>query len=181
MGLNRSWPLPYAESAQKVLDAAPEWVLAEHGGPFEFNAEDFRRRVQWGKVSAKAADVLCVSGDHRVDWDPHRVHVEPLIHKAKAGATLKAKLVATNPTARRQKLSVTLECRGLLTDVSFPLAPTADPAYDLYPRSGKTLSVDVTLRLSEKIAAGRHIFALRVMEGDRTDGSDAFLAVDVER
>ena len=38
MGLNRSWPLYYAASAQKVLDAAPAWVLAEHGGPFEFNA-----------------------------------------------------------------------------------------------------------------------------------------------
>ena len=39
-------PLPYAASAQKVLNASPDWVLAEHGGPFEFNAEDFRRRVR---------------------------------------------------------------------------------------------------------------------------------------
>src|SRR5919109_3743322 len=59
MGLNRSWPLPYAASAQKVLDAAPDWVLAEHGGAMEFSAEDFRRRVRWGKVSAVAADALC--------------------------------------------------------------------------------------------------------------------------
>jgi glyoxylase-like metal-dependent hydrolase (beta-lactamase superfamily II) len=43
MGLNRSSPPMYAASAQKVLDAAPEWVVAEHGGPFEFSAEDFRR------------------------------------------------------------------------------------------------------------------------------------------
>src|SRR5579885_649071 len=50
MGLNRSWPLPYAASAQKVLDAAPDWVLAEHGGPFEFDREDWRRRVAWGKA-----------------------------------------------------------------------------------------------------------------------------------
>src|SRR5262249_7810134 len=32
MGLNRSFPLPYAASAKKVLDVSPEWVLAEHGG-----------------------------------------------------------------------------------------------------------------------------------------------------
>jgi len=70
MGLNRSHPLLYAASAQKVLDAKPEWVLAEHGGAFEFNAEDFRRRVDWGKVSAKAADTLCVSGSLLHDWDP---------------------------------------------------------------------------------------------------------------
>ena len=93
MGLNRSWPLPYAESAQKVLEAAPDWVLAEHGGPFEFNAEDFRRRVAWGKESAKAADALCPSGDHRIDWNPHRVHIEPLVHKAKRGDTIEATLV----------------------------------------------------------------------------------------
>src|SRR5262249_61921122 len=72
MGLNRSYPLPYADSARKVLDAAPDWVLAEHGGAFEFNAEDFRRRIEWGKVSAAAADALCVSGRHPHDREPHR-------------------------------------------------------------------------------------------------------------
>ncbi|MGL4423400.1 MAG: MBL fold metallo-hydrolase, partial [Gemmataceae bacterium] len=36
MGLNRSFPGAYAESAQAVLDAKPDWILAEHGGPFEF-------------------------------------------------------------------------------------------------------------------------------------------------
>jgi hypothetical protein len=30
------------------------------------------------------------------------------------------------------------------------------------------------------MAAGRNVFALRVLEGDITDGSDAFVAVDVE-
>ena len=58
MGLNRSFPLPYAASAKKALDLAPEWVLAEHGGPYEFNAEDFRRRVKWGEASAVAADAI---------------------------------------------------------------------------------------------------------------------------
>src|SRR5262249_43072625 len=64
MGLNRSFPLVYAASAQKVLDVEPDWVLAEHGSAMEFSAEDFRRRVEWGKAAAKAADALCVSGDH---------------------------------------------------------------------------------------------------------------------
>jgi hypothetical protein len=35
--------------------------------------------------------------------------------------------------------------------------------------------------LGEELSAGRHIFALRIEEGKRTDPSDAFLAVDVER
>jgi glyoxylase-like metal-dependent hydrolase (beta-lactamase superfamily II) len=170
MGLNRSWPLPYAESAQKVLDAAPDWVLAEHGGPFEFSAEDFRRRVQWGKVSAQAADAISPSGNHRVDWDPHRVRVEPLVHKAKAGATLKATLVATNPSARGQKLSVELEGRG----------KTQDQAWDVEVAAGATVRREIALRLDEKLPAGRHVFTLRVTEGSRVDGCDAFVAVDVE-
>ena len=82
MGLNRSFPLPYAASAKKVLEIGPEWVLAEHGGPFEFNAEDFKRRVTWGEASAKAADAISISGNHRRDWDPHRITVEPVIVKA---------------------------------------------------------------------------------------------------
>jgi glyoxylase-like metal-dependent hydrolase (beta-lactamase superfamily II) len=170
MGLNRSFPLPYADSAQTVLDARPDWVLAEHGGAMEFSAEDFRRRVEWGKVSAKAADAICVSGNHRHDWNPHRVHVEPLVQKAKPGAMLKGLLVAENPLARRGKLTVALEGRGLAQDQTWELDLTGPP----------TTRLEIALRLGDKVPAGRHVFALRVTDGDQVDGSDAFLAVDVE-
>jgi glyoxylase-like metal-dependent hydrolase (beta-lactamase superfamily II) len=165
MGLNRSWPPYYAASAQKVLDAKPDWVLAEHGGPFEFNAEDFRRRVEWGKVTAKAADALCVSGNHRADWDPHRVHVEPLVQKGKAGATLKATLVVNNPLLRKETVRVTLEGRDV----------TADQNLELEVAANGSARKEFTLRLKDKLPAGRHVLALRV-----PDASDAFLAVDVE-
>jgi glyoxylase-like metal-dependent hydrolase (beta-lactamase superfamily II) len=170
MGLNRSWPGYYAASAQKVLELRPEWVLAEHGGAFEFNAEDMRRRVAWGQASAKAADAICPSGNHRHDWDPHRVHVEPLLHKARPGATLQATLVGSNPLTRPLKLTAVLEGRGLTPDQQWTL--------DL-PAGGATRR-DVIVRLDGDIPPGRHAFALRVAEGDRVDGSDAFLAVDVE-
>jgi hypothetical protein len=165
MGLNRSWPPYYVASAQKVLDAKPDWVLAEHGGPFEFNAEDFRRRVEWGKAAAKAADALCVSGNHRADWDPHRIHVEPLVQKVKPGATLKATLVVNNPLPRKETLRVTLEGRDL----------TADQTLELEVAANGSARKEFTLRLKEKLATGRHVLALRV-----PDASDAFLAVDVE-
>jgi glyoxylase-like metal-dependent hydrolase (beta-lactamase superfamily II) len=165
MGLNRSWPLYYSASAQKVLDAAPDWVLAEHGGPFEFNAEDFKRRVEWGKVSAKAADALCVSGSHRFDWDPHRIHVEPLVQKAKAGATLQATLVVNNPLPRKEKVSVTVEGRDA----------AADQALELEVAANSSARKEFTLKLKEKLAAGRHVLPLRV-----PDGSDAFLVVDID-
>jgi glyoxylase-like metal-dependent hydrolase (beta-lactamase superfamily II) len=171
MGLNRSYPLPYSESAQKVLDAAPDWVLAEHGGAFEFNAEDFRRRVQWGKECAKAADSVCISGSLRRDWDPHRIHVEPLVQMAKPGATLKATLVAGNPLDHAEKVTVVLDGRGL----------TDDQTWDLEVGPGGEVRKDFTLKLTDTVPAGRIPLVLRVRSGDTADGCDAFLAVDVGR
>jgi glyoxylase-like metal-dependent hydrolase (beta-lactamase superfamily II) len=171
MGLNRSYPLPYAESAQKVLDARPDWVLAEHGGAMEFSAEDFRRRVQWGRECAKAADAISVSGSHRHDWDPHRVHIEPLIHKAKPGETLKATLIVSNPLTERKRQTLTLEGRGRF----------ADPSWELEVPVGGTVRREFALRLDPKTPAGRQVFVVRGTAGEMPDGSDAFLVVDVER
>jgi glyoxylase-like metal-dependent hydrolase (beta-lactamase superfamily II) len=169
MGLNRSHPLLYARSAQKVLEIAPEWVLAEHGGAFEFNAKDFRRRVAWGKVGAKAADALCPSGSHLRDWNPHRVRVEPILQKATAGATLQAALVVANPLPRREKLSVTLEGRGVVPDQTWEVET-----------AGKdSVRKEFRLPLPAKLRPGRHVFAVRTVSGDIVDGSDAFLVVDV--
>jgi glyoxylase-like metal-dependent hydrolase (beta-lactamase superfamily II) len=170
MGLNRSFPLPYAESAQKVLDAAPDWVLAEHGGPFEFNAEDFRRRVAWGKVSAAAADALSPSGNHRHDWDPHRVHIEPLVHKVRPGGTIKATLAVANPSQTARTLTITLDGRGFFSNQKAKL--------DI-PR-GETSRQEVRLRLADTIRRGRHVFTACATEGRVCDPADAFLAVDVE-
>jgi glyoxylase-like metal-dependent hydrolase (beta-lactamase superfamily II) len=169
MGLNRSFPLPYADSAQKVLDARPDWVLAEHGGAMEFNAEDFRRRVAWGKECARAADAICVSGQHRQDWDPHRVHIEPLLQPARAGATLHAVLAANNPLPAKQELTVTLEGRGLTEDQTWKLN---------VPGKGEVRR-SIRLRLGAAIKPGRHIFGLRVVSGAQVDACDAFVGVDV--
>jgi glyoxylase-like metal-dependent hydrolase (beta-lactamase superfamily II) len=171
MGLNRSFPLPYAASAKKVLKAAPDWVLAEHGGPFEFSAEDFRRRVQWGEASGAAADAVSPSGQHRHDWDPHRIAIEPLVHKTKAGANLPATLVVHNPLVRPRKLAVTLQGRDVV----------ADQVWNVEVGAGATVRRDIVLRVGEKMGAGRHVFALRVVEEGQVDPCDAFVVVDVEK
>ncbi len=169
MGLNRSFPPLYAASAKKVLDAAPDWVLAEHGGPFEFNAEDFRRRVDWGNASAKAADVLCPSGNHLGDWNPHRVHFEPLVQKAKPGANVQGTLVVANLGSQTEKLTVTLEGRGL----------TKSQTWNLEIPPGMVRR-SVAIPLSETTPSGRHVFALHVVTGGQVDPSDAFFVVDVD-
>jgi glyoxylase-like metal-dependent hydrolase (beta-lactamase superfamily II) len=171
MGLNRSFPLPYAASAKKVLEAAPDWVLAEHGGPFEFNAEDFRRRVRWGEAGAVAADAMCPSGHHRHDWDPSAIAIEPLVHKAKAGAKLHLTLVVQNGLPKARNLTVLLEGRGLVDDLKMPIAAPAN--------SG--VRQETTLQLTDQVAPGRHVLALRVLEQAFTDPGDLFVVVDVEK
>src|SRR5207247_6417286 len=103
------------------------------------------------------------------DWDPDRVHVEPLLQKAKAGATLKWTLVAANPLASKQTLKVALEGRGL----------TPDQKWELEVASGGTARREVATRLANAIAAGRHVFPLRVTGPAGPDASDAFVVVDV--
>jgi glyoxylase-like metal-dependent hydrolase (beta-lactamase superfamily II) len=169
MGLNRSSPLMYAASAQQVLDARPQWVLAEHGGPFEFSAEDFRRRVAWGRAAAGAADALCPSGDHRADWDPSRVHVEPLMQTAKPGATVEATLVVANPLAHREQMTAVLDGRGVIADQKWEM--------DIAP--GGSVQRPIMVRLPEDVPAGRQVFVLRTSDGERPGQSDAFFVVDV--
>jgi glyoxylase-like metal-dependent hydrolase (beta-lactamase superfamily II) len=170
MGLNRSFPLPYSESAKKVLDIAPEWILAEHGGPYEFNAEDYRRRVKWGEASAVAADKIAVSSSHRRDWDPSRITAEPVLHKAKAGGTVKATLKVQNPGLKADRVSVTLEGRGMVQDQTWTLDVGA----------GKLVEQGFELKLPADAKSGRHVFVLRNRDSSGVEGCDSFVAVDVE-
>ena len=174
MGLNRSWPVPYGESAEKVLKANPDWVLAEHGGPFEFNAEDFRRRMAWAKTSARAADALSLTGDHRLDWNPHRVHIEPLVHKVKPGDTIEATLVVDpQPAGARadDELKVTFEGRGYLPDQNWQIRPT----FRAPVRHGWKMTI------AESMPLGRNVFPLRTRCRGGLDASDGFLVIDVQK
>jgi glyoxylase-like metal-dependent hydrolase (beta-lactamase superfamily II) len=171
MGLNRSWPLPYAASARKVLEIRPERVLAEHGGAFAFDAEDFRRRLAWGEAAAKAADAVSPSGNHRLDWNPHRVHVEPLVHRARPGAQLSFALCVENPLVVAERLRVTLDGREVLTD----------PSWDVEAAPRREWRRNISLKLPDDLPPGRHVFGLRVEKEGAGDPSDAFIVIDAER
>jgi glyoxylase-like metal-dependent hydrolase (beta-lactamase superfamily II) len=169
MGLNRSGPLLYEASARKVRELAPEWVLAEHGSAMEYNAEDFGRRIEWGQVSARAADALCSSGDHRHDWNPHHVRVEPILQRVGVGARVRGTVRIDNLLSRQRKLRISLAGRGILPDQSWEIEVPA----------GGSASRSFEGKVADKVRPGRHILPLRVLEGDVVDGSDAFLAVEV--
>jgi glyoxylase-like metal-dependent hydrolase (beta-lactamase superfamily II) len=166
MGLNRSSPVPYGKSAQKVLDIRPEWVLAEHGGPYVFDAEDYRRRVQWGEAAGKACDALCVSGDHLRDWTPHLLSVEPVLVTAKPGAEVS---VTVRVTAGREPVTVWVSLAG-------------QPGFVMTAKPGQDATRPLTFRVPEGTPPGRHVFsAWAAPSADRASEqlTDSYLAVDV--
>jgi glyoxylase-like metal-dependent hydrolase (beta-lactamase superfamily II) len=170
MGLNRAFPPSYAKSAKKVLDAAPDWVTAEHGGPFEFSAEDWRRRVNWAETAGKALDALSLTGQHLCDYNPHQVRIEPVVLKAKPGTTRKLTLVVENPLATKRTWQIRFQGRGSLQS----------QAWDVTVPAGETSRRAVEVTLPRDVPAGRHVFAVRAEESGRVSAADAFLAIDVE-
>jgi glyoxylase-like metal-dependent hydrolase (beta-lactamase superfamily II) len=165
MGLNRSWPSVYGQSAKKVLAIAPEWVLAEHDGPYVFNEEDYRRRAAWGEAAGKACDAVCASGNHRRDWNPHAVSVEPCLVKAKAGTEVKAKVWAE---AGIGGVKVKLRGRGVVPDQEWT-----------FPASQQRQAKELVLKLPADLAKGRHVFAVSPTASGG-EFADPWLAVDIE-
>jgi hypothetical protein len=94
----------------------------------------------------------------------------PLPTSGEPGATRKGDLVAANPLPRAERLTVALEGRGIVPAQSWEL--------EVPGRGG--VRRDFERRLPQRMKPGRHRFALRVSAPDGADGSDAFLAVDVD-
>jgi hypothetical protein len=159
----------YGTSAKKVLDLAPERVLAEHGGPYIFSAEDYRRRVKWGEAAGKAADALCVSGSHRWDWNPNRVEFEPHLQSAKPGAKLKAVLRLNNTSTKNQTVTATIRGRGIVPDGTDTLTALAG--------ASKEMALDLTLAPTTK--PGRYVIEVRTTDASGVEGCDCYFAVDV--
>ncbi len=167
MGLNWTSPLFYSASAAKVLKAGPDWVLAEHGGPFEFNREDFRRRVLWGKAAANAMDRLCYCGNHRLGWNPHWIHVVPHLQKAKPGEKISFRIEIHNETSLKRTLKL-----GLQTDLV--KQPTGINKNVEIPGPGFVM-LEESLQIPPNTPPGRYVVA---MTG--TEQADAFFAIDIE-
>ncbi len=170
MGLNRSFPGPYAESARKALAISPDWILAEHGGPYEYNAEDYRRRAKWGDDSVKAADKISPSGNHRRDWDPNRITAEPILQKAKPRAEVTFQVHTYNVTNKPEVVQLRLEGRGVFVDQKWEAKTIA----------GGSHTQKVTFTLPKELAKGRHVFSIIPSDSLGYDSTDAFLVVEIE-
>ena len=170
-GLNRGLPLPYAASAKKILAAAPEWILCEHGGAFTFDAKDFRRRVAWAQEAARAADALSPTGNHRRDWDPQWIRVEPLLQQAAPGQTLRCTLASDDQAHESQTLHVSTAGDRAVT-----------PWREAIPwKASQPLKHEFLLHIAADASLGRHVVPLTILHGDVEAGTDAFCVIDVHR
>lgn len=169
-GRNRGLPLGYARSAEKILAMQPDWILAEHGGAFEFNPEDFRRRRDFARQAADLADRLSPSGDHRIDWDPQRVRIEPLISAASRSKEVLLRIAANNPSSK----PVTYVIRPARTDI------IADAEWKLVIPAESEESLEITLDVTSQLTPGRHVIPLWVQADRGLNSSDTFAVLEVD-
>jgi glyoxylase-like metal-dependent hydrolase (beta-lactamase superfamily II) len=167
-GRNRGLPTGYSFSAAKILDMRPDWILAEHGGAFEFNEDDFRRRRDFAVRAGQLADRLSVHGDHRFDWDPQRIRVEPLISTATNEPTVKVKLAISNPL----KDSVEYAIQSGRGDVYI------DPV-SILVKGESTAERDLEIPIPPGKVAGWLIVPIRVEDKSGVDCSDTFAVIAV--
>jgi glyoxylase-like metal-dependent hydrolase (beta-lactamase superfamily II) len=164
-GLNRALPDGYARSSQLVLERRPDWVLAEHGGPFEFDPEDFQRRRSWAEAAAQAADRLCPSGNRAADWDPHRVACEPVLCNVDPGAQRDVLLRVRYPFAKPWSVELDPSAAAeVLTE--FRVEGDAQRRF-------------LKLRVRADARPGRYPLPLVVREGREPVPSDTFVVLQV--
>ena len=167
--LNRGLPGGYARTARRILESRPDWILAEHGGAFAFNGEDFRRRVRWAEAAAAAADAISLSGNHEWDWNLHRVRVEPHLAEVRAGKQLAVELVVTNPSTRERRFKVRFARPGIVTAVEAEVVVLA----------GAEKRQALEFVLVAGVPAGRHIIPGEVWTDGEADPVDLFFVVIV--
>ena len=170
-GRNRGLPAGYVQSVEKIQAMRPDWILAEHGGAFEYHAEDFRRRREFAIRAGELADRISPHGDHRVDWDPQRLRVEPLICPASAGTRVALRIVADNPTNKRTVYSIRSTRLEIVSPQRWTLTAPGD----------STTTLDIELIVSSTAPPGRMVIPLIVEDGNGVDPSDTIVVLDVQR
>ncbi len=169
-GRNRGLPDGYRRSAEKILAMKPDWILAEHGGAFTFHPDDFERRRDFAREAALLADGLSPSGDHRIDWDPQRVRIEPLISAATPAKPMRCLLVMHNPSRAAVAYTIRPARRDIVTETEW---------HAIVPAETET-SLELTLTVLKGVPTGRHVVPFWVFSDQGLDASDTFIVLEVE-
>ena len=169
-GRNRGLPDGYLKSMEKILTLRPDWILAEHGGAFEFNARDFERRRDFARRAIEVADRISPHGNHRLDWDPQRIRLEPLNSSVQAGGTKRLKLHVDNPTADSITYTIRPGHSGF----------TDGREWKVVAIPNATTSIDIDLTIPPGTVPGRIVLPFLVESNNELDGADTFAVLHVE-
>ena len=156
------------KSVEKIHAMRPDWILAEHGGAFEFHAEDFRRRRDFAIRAGELADRISPHGDHRVDWDPQRVRVEPLICPAFAGERVKLRVVIDNPLKRPIEYTI----QSMRPEFSAR-------RWKVTAAGASTTASDIELQIPADTPLGQMVVPLIIEVDNGVDPSDTLVVLDV--
>ena len=168
-GRNRGLPSGYAATVKRIQAMHPDWILAEHGGAFEYDSEDFRRRFDFAVQAGTLADRISPSGDHRLDWDPQRIRVEPLISPARTGQEVRLRIAVDNPTNAKTEYSVHVSGPEFGSNQSWTL--TADAL--------STSAIDIELKVPSAATVGRLIVPFVIESQNGVDPADTFAVLDI--
>lgn len=168
-GANGALPADVSAGVALLQRLKPAWVLASRGGAFEYSEADAQRRLEWAQAAGKSADRLSASGNHRVDWDPCLVIVEPFATRTAPGRDVGVEILIRNPSRRDASLQIYIAGRGITADVSRTIHVKADDS----------VRVPLSFRVGDRVMSGRHPLLVRVYESDLERPDAAALILDV--
>lgn len=170
-GHNRGLPAGYVRTIERIVAMKPDWILAEHGGAFEYSTDDFAARLAWAKEAAAAADALSVSGDHKRDWNPHRFAFDIAYGKVPQGSLHFARLTLADPNDELLNRPEKVMLRTLPNDLVHQPERRLDLRNDNRPIVFDVISADQPL--------GRYVIPLEALSGSESIAVDCVMVIDV--
>ncbi len=158
----------FAQSAQTVIDLAPDLICNGHGCVYRYAASHYQKILRWASRSEKAIRAL---SDRPGGFDCGAHRLEPFRSEASGGQIVSVSYCVRN----HAEDAVTIRCTPTLPD-----GWTSTPATcRLNVGPGKTRRVTIHVALPRKARQGRHVVAMEVHEDGRSIGQPAVAIVDV--
>ncbi len=130
----------------------------------------FRRRLEFAVRARELADRISPSGDHRIDWDPQRIRVDPLISTVKRGEKVRLRVAVDNPSKTKTGYTIRVAPGLIARNQQWQVA--AEPATES--------TIPMEFDLPSSISTGRLVIPFEVRSPQGIDPSDTFAVLQIE-
>ena len=160
----------FGQSAQVVLDLAPDLICNGHGCVYLYDADHYRRILKWANQAEKAVSDLCASSVWEQDYEPRVMHWTPFCSTVKAGKTITLRFAVRNVNKK-----MTLIVRPVLPD-----GWTVKQAQRQMPVLGnQERMVRFDICAPRKAEKGRYVIGADIEVNGHKGGETAVAIVDV--